>query len=1142
MLNRDIYLKDPSQTKLENDGVVNVNNENAAVLRYELETFVCDGQYANGMERILDSFIRNIGKNQQPAAWISGFFGSGKSHLAKMLSALWTDYKFSDGATARNIVTLPDSIKAQLVELSTAGKQNGGLHAATGTLNSGVSNSVRLSLLGIVFKSVGLPEDYQCARFVLYLKKEGIYNDVKSNVEAEKNNWEEELSHFRISPPIQKALLKYKSDIFVSSQECSLILKNQYPGKISDIPTEEMVQAINQALSHDNKIPLTLIVLDEIQQFISTDDKRSMEVQTVVEACCTQFQNRLLFVGTGQTAITGTSYLQRLQGRFTVRVELSENDVGEVIRKVILQKKPDARSAIEAMMKQNIGEISKHLSGSRIAPTSRDEDFFVSDYPILPSRHRFWEHTLQSLDRTGTNSQLRSQLHMIHKAIQTNLDKPLANVIPADFLYFNLGSILLGNGILPSNLWQKTLEWIEKGTDDEKLMARACGLIFLIRKISEFNKELGIKANNDTLAHLMVEDISVGSGKLASILQSLLTDCELVMQIDDEYHIQTPESIAWNTEFSGEVANFTNNSQIIAIKREELIRAKFNEQFRVLTKNQGDSNVPRKYNIVFDTQLPSGSEDTLTVWVRNGWDADSRDIISDARMQPTDSPVIFVFIPSRSEEELRQNLIHINAATAVLNSKGIPTTQAGDQARMGIETIRRTAERKVEALLVDAVTNAKVYQSGGNEISGRDLKSKIEAAAGVSLQRLFPQFVIADDPRWDKVYDKARQGSPEALRAISYMGEVIDNPVCKEIYTYIGTGKKGVDIRQHFMGKPYGWSQDAVDGSLLILLVTGIIKSQNDQLEIVEPKQLERRDIPKTLFRVETININAIQRIKIREPLQKAGVHFRPNEEQAAIPAFIEKLRDLCDQVGGEAPLPLPPDNKIIEDIRTKSGNEQLLFIHDNADDLCKLLETWEKTADRIKKRIPAWTLLSRLISLSKGVDITNIQQQFDAIIANRQLLNSPDSIQPLLVELTQRLRDKLNIYSSEYDSTYKNCWDRIKNDTDWRRLMPDKQDCYLDNYQLSYKSKPAIDVSSSDTILSTLEKMNFSALQDRIDSLPLKFDKVLGDVVKFFEPKVQEISLASGTLKSEDELEKWLAETKATILAALKNGPVLIR
>ena len=53
MKNRDIYLKDPSFQKLVNEGVANVNDDTTrealAVLRYELETFVCDGQYEKGL-------------------------------------------------------------------------------------------------------------------------------------------------------------------------------------------------------------------------------------------------------------------------------------------------------------------------------------------------------------------------------------------------------------------------------------------------------------------------------------------------------------------------------------------------------------------------------------------------------------------------------------------------------------------------------------------------------------------------------------------------------------------------------------------------------------------------------------------------------------------------------------------------------------------------------------------------------------------------------------------------------------------------------------------------------------------------------------------------------------------------------------
>ena len=88
-------------------GVASVNDEKTshamAVLRYELETFVCDGQYEKGMAHILETYFKNFDQAQQPAVWVSGFYGSGKSYLVKMLRALWVDTVFEDGATARGI-------------------------------------------------------------------------------------------------------------------------------------------------------------------------------------------------------------------------------------------------------------------------------------------------------------------------------------------------------------------------------------------------------------------------------------------------------------------------------------------------------------------------------------------------------------------------------------------------------------------------------------------------------------------------------------------------------------------------------------------------------------------------------------------------------------------------------------------------------------------------------------------------------------------------------------------------------------------------------------------------------------------------------------------------------------------------------
>ncbi len=88
MINQEIYRRDPTLHKLANEGVANVNDQALAILKYELETFVCEGEYATGLERILETYLKNLEQPKQPGVWISGFYGSGKSHMVKMLRAL----------------------------------------------------------------------------------------------------------------------------------------------------------------------------------------------------------------------------------------------------------------------------------------------------------------------------------------------------------------------------------------------------------------------------------------------------------------------------------------------------------------------------------------------------------------------------------------------------------------------------------------------------------------------------------------------------------------------------------------------------------------------------------------------------------------------------------------------------------------------------------------------------------------------------------------------------------------------------------------------------------------------------------------------------------------------------------------------
>ena len=92
----DLFLTNPTTLQLLNNGVAFVKDvvtpEELKTLRFELKTFVCEGEYSKGLEKILRTYIANLDRPEQAAVWVSGFYGSGKSHLGKILRYLWTDF------------------------------------------------------------------------------------------------------------------------------------------------------------------------------------------------------------------------------------------------------------------------------------------------------------------------------------------------------------------------------------------------------------------------------------------------------------------------------------------------------------------------------------------------------------------------------------------------------------------------------------------------------------------------------------------------------------------------------------------------------------------------------------------------------------------------------------------------------------------------------------------------------------------------------------------------------------------------------------------------------------------------------------------------------------------------------------------
>lgn len=1152
MLNREIYDLDPQQNRLENNGVAEVKDDQSQqalkTLRYELQTFVCDGEYQAGLDKILSAYLRNLGdSHEQPGVWISGFFGSGKSHLAKMLRALWTNQKFSDGVAARDIAELPQEIKDYFKELSIQATRYGGAHAASGTLGAGANNNVRLALLNIVFKSAGLPEQYHQARFVLWLQKQGIFDQVKAHVEEAGDNWDDELEDLYVSSSIARALLAIDSSLGDDVKQVRQLLREQYPN-VQDVTNQQMVDAIYDALAKDGQFPLTLVVLDEVQQYVGSDSEKAHQVQEVVETCCksSKFKSKMLFVSTGQSALSGMANLQRLLGRFQIPVQLSDTDVESVIRKVILRKKASARPQLEQVMQSHLGEISRQLRGTKIEHHRDDEKIMLADYPLLPVRRRFWEKVLRIVDTTGTASQLRNQLKVIHEAAQATADQPIGHVVAADFIYNQISVNLLQTGVISKEI-AETIGRLSAGTADDKLKSRILALVLLIGKLpTDPTADCGVRATAEMLGDLLIDDLNQGKEIIRSQVPKLLqelADDGLVMAMQTssgtEYRLQTQESAQWYDTLRQQEADLRGNLQRVENIRVDLLHKELRSQIAKVRLIQGKCNEPRQVIACFEPELPKDASEKIYAWVQDGWALDEKSFTSEARSRNPSEPTIFIYVPARNRSELTNAIIAEHAAQATIDNRGLPGTDAGKDAYSAMQTRQREAHKQVQTLLKEIFDGVQVLQAGGNEVDGNSISDRVDTAAKASLVRLYREFDQADHPAWGKVFERAsKDGGQNALEVLGHKDDAEKHPVCAAIKRFIGVSKKGSEIREHFLAAPYGWPQDAIDGALYVLLASGILIATDNRNNPVTASTLERKQITQASFRPESITIRVAEMIKILGLLKTCGIDCQRGEEASKLSLLAEKGRELAKRAGGAAPFPVAPDTKVFDELARQSGNAQLKQALDDQEVIKQAIKEWSDTAKLIEARRGDWALLSSLLEVSRGLAFhATIQTEVDAITQQRSLLDEPNPTSALIQQLVSKLRDAVQFHVQAYLERHASCLDQLQADSQWQQLSDEQQRTILEKRKLLTLEQPTL--NDAEAILDSLGEVSLEQWTDRTDSLASKFDSARLEAAELLQPKLQRINLPRQTFESEADVDAWLAAVKQQILSKLNDGPV---
>ena len=760
-------------------------------------------------------------------------------------------------------------------------------------------------------------------------------------------------------------------------------------------------------------------------------------------------------------------------------------------------------------------------------------------------RRRFWEEVFRTVDLAGTHSQLRSQLRIIHDAVAKSGDRPLGSIVGADELYDALAPDMVNTGVLLRELNERITRIGADGKDGSRLRQRLCGLVFLIGRLPrEGGADRGVRATAAHLADLLVDDLAANNGALRDQVQAslkTLVDDGTLMQVGDEYRLQTREGSEWDKEYRNIATKVNNDDVTLQTERERFLYGAVSHVIDGLRILQGKAKELRRISIYREASPPKQSGEAIEIWIRDGWSTTEKGFVNEARRAGPSGGLIYVFIPKKDDADLREALVDVIATDRALERKGHPVSPEGQEARRSMESRRAMAIRRRDQVIDRIVAEVKVFQGAGNERLETTLEDKLRAAAEASLERLFPHFGEADGlaSQWESAMKRARDGADEPFQPIGYTGPIEAHPVCRQVMQTIGPGASGTAIRKALRSSPYGWPQDAIDAALIALHRSQHVAALLNGQEVM-PGQLDQNRIAKAEFRLEQIILGVEDRLTIRGVYKRAGVDCKAGEELARARQFIDTLDRLHAGVTGEPPLPSYTAQPLLDDLRARAGNDLLLRIRDRAVELKTWIDETSRAAQVVDERLPEWHVTERLARHAGNISgAADTLAQVSTVRSERLLLSGINPVAPLRMQLVTLLRAVLNDVDERRAKAYTSGLETLRGNAMWKGLKDEDQAGLLAEVNLVAPAKD--EAATDEALLKALDHENLQAREAEADAIIGRIQQALERAARLVEPQARTVVLERATLRSVSDVTAWLGRQEKVLLAEVGKGPVLV-
>ena len=509
------------------EGVVKVFDR--AALAAEMREYVVTDKIEDEFKRIFDTFtqvsetLRRGGDARDVVGmWISGFFGSGKSHFAKVLGHLLQNDPLTDGSgdSCHDVFVghLSDTPRGRDVRLRLGEVQHG---AAIRTIAFEIKsrqslsnpNSVGEILLSEFYRHIGLAEHFVVARIERRLQQRGALDKLANAYEAEFGvPWRSAEGRddlMTVRRRLAAVLPQVDSAEYGDRQSAKNALDDMFRHEkiTAEGIADELVAWVAAQPTTHGRVQHLVFVIDEMGAFIGDSTERIGELNSLAEMIGNKGKGRVWLIVTSQQdlekVVDRTNFqpalVGRLNARFDLKPHLISDEIDKVVSERILKKRPAAESALRALYEAHEGAIAQlaDVRASRQLGTVSERKF-IDCYPFLPHQIRLAQDIFEAVSGFRISGGVRSMISVVMEALQNVADEELGVIVSFDQVFDAVENDLLSQEYLGASGVRAIRDSAERvpGTPIEP--ARVLKVLWLLQRIT------WVPRVPETLAKLLV--------------------------------------------------------------------------------------------------------------------------------------------------------------------------------------------------------------------------------------------------------------------------------------------------------------------------------------------------------------------------------------------------------------------------------------------------------------------------------------------------------------------------------------------------------------------------------------------------------------------------------------------------------------